>query len=108
MKEDKINISVIVKSELIDYIPVKYSEFIEHFTNAFSRIPDQYKHSAKVEFTNKPVAWEDDTETLVEVCYVRPETNIEYRDRIERDNKSAWQEAVRERKLLETLKAKYE
>lgn len=66
--------------------PTRLREFIEWAHSLEDQIPGEYWDSTLVEFGSRH-GYDEDTETTLEVTYVRPETETERQIREERDRR---------------------
>jgi hypothetical protein len=78
-------------------LPSDLDNFLLIFNEIKRRIPDEYQHTAEIEF-------EDDE---IRVSYLRPETDGERRDRVERDAIKAKRKEFNELRTLDRLMKKY-
>ena len=85
--------------------PYKLKEFIEFFGDILSKIPEECRDSAIVEFG---LGYHDDSYISIEVSYTRPETDVERLEREQLENYKKEEQKRKELETLEELKRKYE
>ena len=104
----KQNIKIVVYdyNSYSDTIPELASEFLEFWQRKLEQIPAEYKSTAKIELD--ATSSYDCGQLLVEMSYLRPETDEEEAVRTRKEDRQRKSLEDLERSQLAKLKAKYD
>lgn len=105
MSEKKLIRREIFEDENFDF-DGKPEEFLKFFQDKFAEIPEEFKDSGIITFEAK-IGYYDDHATAVEIYYASPETDVEQKARLAREEDRKKFRENQELCELERLKAKY-